>query len=403
MAQLHINQLKGMGKRRLDDDSITIGRSTQNGLVLAHSSVSREHCLLENSGGVTTIRDLKSRHGTKVNGQAIDEVELFDGDVITIGIFELVYENHDAIREIPLDEIDIVEDGELTAETPPSPPVHPLHPAHPDPTDAIPPPAAADTPDAALVEEMESLKQGLLEKDERISQLEMEQVGLKQGLDDIQEEAEEQKQRAASLESQLEEKTQAHADEIQTLENASKELESRQQTSEDEKVKLAAKLKKASLELESTSGNLSEALGQIETHRKELESLTGALKNSRQSAAARDQTLANIRAEAQQLFAVSQQLTVVQQGLQALETVYVETDEWVEAADQSDPEAYERVMTQQAAVGAQLEAANVKRDEATSQLQQLVEKHCRNIAGIPIVEAVKPQQKRSLLSRFTGA
>ena len=102
VAQLHINKLQGMGKRRLDDDSITIGRSTQNGMVLAHSSVSREHCLIEITDGVARIRDLHSRHGTKINGKPVMEAELFDNDVITIGIFELVYEDTNSIREFPL-------------------------------------------------------------------------------------------------------------------------------------------------------------------------------------------------------------------------------------------------------------------------------------------------------------
>lgn len=123
MAQLHINQLKSKGKRRLDDDSITIGRSTQNGLVLAHSSVSREHCRIEITDGVARIRDLVSRHGTKINGKPITEAALFDGDVITIGIFEIVFEDSNSIREVPIDEMEISEEVELVAEdTPPVPP-----------------------------------------------------------------------------------------------------------------------------------------------------------------------------------------------------------------------------------------------------------------------------------------
>ncbi|MCH7604269.1 MAG: FHA domain-containing protein, partial [Planctomycetes bacterium] len=78
MAQLHVNQLKSKGKRRLDDDSITIGRSTQNGLVLAHSSVSREHCLIEITDGVARIRDLHSTHGTKIKVQTTTESVRFD-------------------------------------------------------------------------------------------------------------------------------------------------------------------------------------------------------------------------------------------------------------------------------------------------------------------------------------
>lgn len=231
----------------------------------------------------------------------------------------------------------------------------------------------------------------------------MEEAGLKQSLDESQGEAEQQKQRAEELESQLEEKTQIHMEEIQNLERTSQELEKKHQETKREKVDLNAKLEKLSLELETTNTKLSEAVNQISAHKKELETLSAALKKSRLANAERDQTLANIRAEAQQLYGVSQQLTSIQKGLQALETVYVETDEWAETADQSDSEAYEKVMTQQAVVGEQLEAVHLKRDESTAQLQQLVEKYCRNIAGIPIVEAVKSQQKRSLLSRFTGS
>ena len=377
MAQLHINQLQGKGKRRLDDDSITIGRSTQNGLVLAHSSVSREHCRIEITDGVARIRDLHSRHGTKINGKPTIEAVLYDGDVITIGIFEIVFEDPNSIREIPIDEMDITEDGELVEGVSPPPPR-----------------------DAA---EIESLKQQLREKDERISLLEMEEVGLNQTLDDIREEAEQQKRRAAELESQMEGISQAQANEIQDLERTNQELQSKQQASEKENSDRSAKLEKISLELETTNTKLSEAVNRISAHKKELETLSAALKKSRQANAERDRTLANIRAEAQQLYGVSQQLTSIQQGLQALETVYVETDEWAETADQSDPEAYEKVVTQQAVVGEQLEAVHLKRDEATAQLQQLVEKYCRNIAAITLIESTQSNPKRSLLSRFTGS
>ena len=377
MAQLHVNQLKSKGKRRLDDDSITIGRSTQNGLVLAHSSVSREHCLIEITDGVARIRDLHSTHGTKINGKPTTEAVLFDGDVITIGIFEIIYEDSNSIREVPIDEMDITEDGEFV--------------------EGVIPPAPRNTA------EQESLKQQLREKAERITQLELEQAGLKQTLDDFQEEAERQKRQAAELESQLEGDSQAQANEIQNLERTNQELQSKQQASEKENSDRSAKLEKISLELETTNTKLSEAVNRISAHKKELETLSAALKKSRQANAERDRTLANIRAEAQQLYGVSQQLTSIQQGLQALETVYVETDEWAETADQSDPEAYEKVVTQQAVVGEQLEAVHLKRDEATAQLQQLVEKYCRNIAAIPLIESTQSNPKRSLLSRFTGS
>lgn len=392
MAQLHINQLKSKGKRRLDDDSITIGRSTQNGLVLAHSSVSREHCRIEITDGVARIRDLHSRHGTKINGKSITDAELFDKDVITIGIFELVYEDTNSIREVPIDEIGISEDGDLLEEN-----THP-----PDAPDFLDSPDAADTADTVLTAERDSLTQQLREQIEMIAQLEMEEAGLKQSLDDSREEFEQQKQKTSELETKLEEDTKDHATEIQNLERTNQELDKKHQKTHKEKDNLIAKLEKISLKLETTNKKLSEAVDQISANKKELETLSAALKNSRQTSAERDRILANIRSEAQQLYGVSRQLTSIQQGLQSLETVYVETDEWAANADQSDPETYEEVVSQQAVVGAQLETAHVRRDEATAQLQHLVEQYCRNIASIPIIETAKSTQKRSLLSRFTG-
>ena len=375
-----------MGKRRLDDDSITIGRSTQNAMVLAHSSVSREHCLIEITNGVTRIRDLHSRHGTKINGKPVMEAELFDNDVITIGIFELVYEDTNSIREIPIDEIGISEDGDLLEENTPPPDF----------------PDAADTSDTVLTAERDSLTLQLREKTELIAQLEMEEAGLKQSLDESREEVEQQKQKTGELETKREEDTKDHAEEIQNLERANQELDKKHQKTHKEKDSLIAKLEKISLELETTNEKLSEAVNRISANKKELETLTAALKNSRQTSAERDRILANIQAEARQVYGVSQQLTSIQQGLQSLETVYVETDEWAANADQSDPETYEEVVSQQAVVGAQLETAHVRRDEATAQLQKLVEQYCRNIASIPIIETAKSNQKRSLLSRFTG-
>jgi hypothetical protein len=71
----------------LDGDRLTIGKNTENDLVIAEdSSVSRFHAKLERIGSRWTIRDLTSTNGTLVNGVRIfDEKPLRDDDEIILG------------------------------------------------------------------------------------------------------------------------------------------------------------------------------------------------------------------------------------------------------------------------------------------------------------------------------
>src|SRR4030088_2689331 len=57
----------------LDENQITIGRESANGISLAHSSVSRRHCLIKREGDVFVISDLDSFNGTFVNGVPVKE------------------------------------------------------------------------------------------------------------------------------------------------------------------------------------------------------------------------------------------------------------------------------------------------------------------------------------------
>ena len=70
-----------------DGDTIEIGRGCEHFSQAAFDDgkVSRKHAALHCQGGKLTLRDLGSRNGTSVNGDRIDEAELFHGDVITIG------------------------------------------------------------------------------------------------------------------------------------------------------------------------------------------------------------------------------------------------------------------------------------------------------------------------------
>jgi pSer/pThr/pTyr-binding forkhead associated (FHA) protein len=70
---------------------LTIGRTTDNDIVLNHQGVSREHARIDFSDKGPCLRDLKSLNGTFVNSQQVDECVLSDEDVITVGKFSLVF------------------------------------------------------------------------------------------------------------------------------------------------------------------------------------------------------------------------------------------------------------------------------------------------------------------------
>lgn len=70
--------------------SITLGRSSSSGLVIADSEVSRAHSEVAVVGGELVVRDLGSTNGTRVNGDMIaTPTKLFAGDVITVGNTEI--------------------------------------------------------------------------------------------------------------------------------------------------------------------------------------------------------------------------------------------------------------------------------------------------------------------------
>lgn len=66
---------------------ITIGRSTENNIVINDAKVSRTHLqLVQNDNGVCSVVDLNSANGTFVNGQKITgEARLLPSDTIRIG------------------------------------------------------------------------------------------------------------------------------------------------------------------------------------------------------------------------------------------------------------------------------------------------------------------------------
>jgi chromosome segregation ATPase len=90
VPKLHVNKVRTVCGASVGDKPITVGRSSQNDIVLPHRAVSRQHCVIESDGnGGLRLRDLGSHYGTKVNGEAATEVDLRDGDVIGVGPYEI--------------------------------------------------------------------------------------------------------------------------------------------------------------------------------------------------------------------------------------------------------------------------------------------------------------------------
>lgn len=73
------------------DGETTVGRASENAISIADISVSRQHVRLIRAGGGTTLVDLGSGNGTRVNGQKVQKVVLKTGDEVAIGDSTLRY------------------------------------------------------------------------------------------------------------------------------------------------------------------------------------------------------------------------------------------------------------------------------------------------------------------------
>jgi len=65
--------------------AVTIGRSDQCDISVKDSSMSGRHAEISKINGEIKVRDLGSANGIYLNGERIEESELFDGDVLRLG------------------------------------------------------------------------------------------------------------------------------------------------------------------------------------------------------------------------------------------------------------------------------------------------------------------------------
>ena len=71
---------------------VIIGREIACDIMLCDDSISRRHAEVIRDSDCWRVHDLGSSNGTFVNGKRIEEVELADGDVITLGDINLTFE-----------------------------------------------------------------------------------------------------------------------------------------------------------------------------------------------------------------------------------------------------------------------------------------------------------------------
>lgn len=89
MTSLHIDSQDGRQIVDLRRDRVTIGRAGDNDVVLADTSVSRHHAVLERAESRWSVRDLSSRNGTFVNGLRVTSSPIGTDDAIAIAGYRL--------------------------------------------------------------------------------------------------------------------------------------------------------------------------------------------------------------------------------------------------------------------------------------------------------------------------
>lgn len=90
-AQLRVHEEGGVRAVDLDKELVTIGRLSSCDLVVQDTGASRRHAQVRTLDGVSTLTDLGSTNGTKVNGREVQSATLSDGDTITVGTTQIEF------------------------------------------------------------------------------------------------------------------------------------------------------------------------------------------------------------------------------------------------------------------------------------------------------------------------
>ncbi len=84
--------IRGIGQEiALRGDRMVVGRLASCDVCLADSNTSRQHAAFVRDGAGWAVEDLGSTNGTLVNGERVELLRLVDGDVVVVGVTELVF------------------------------------------------------------------------------------------------------------------------------------------------------------------------------------------------------------------------------------------------------------------------------------------------------------------------
>jgi pSer/pThr/pTyr-binding forkhead associated (FHA) protein len=68
-----------------DGSSLTIGRHSENDIVVKDRSASRHHAFFERKGENLIVHDKGSKNGTFVNGKKVQSAQVYHGDLVKVG------------------------------------------------------------------------------------------------------------------------------------------------------------------------------------------------------------------------------------------------------------------------------------------------------------------------------
>jgi transcriptional regulator with GAF, ATPase, and Fis domain len=88
---LIVRSSAGVVTRKVDRDSIRVGRSERNDLVINNAKASRFHCRITRIDDQYFLEDMGSRNGTRLNGVTILRKRIQHGDRITVGDREIFF------------------------------------------------------------------------------------------------------------------------------------------------------------------------------------------------------------------------------------------------------------------------------------------------------------------------
>ena len=76
----------------LEEGEITIGRKTDNAILLDNPTISSHHCVLTLAGTSCTLRDLDSTNGCRLNGRSVrvEPAEIHHKDILQLGDIEFI-------------------------------------------------------------------------------------------------------------------------------------------------------------------------------------------------------------------------------------------------------------------------------------------------------------------------